>query len=385
MQNWSDARLYLSNGLSFAEGNYFPTTFEDVSYMIVGPGIPLLVAGSKLIFDDPIWPVLVLNCLVSSLLVLVLYKLGKAFINAKAGLILAFWSVFNFSLIRVNNQILKEPYLITLVPLITLMIIFLSRNRYVVLNTVASSILFSVLIHIDERYFVYFPIVVVAILLSSKVHRRLRYALLWVAILIVSMSPWTIRNYMQFGEIVILTPRTTSFTSKLWGTNWGKNHFEDNDKRETRILYRMERANDAAVKAGVDVHEYGRIEKYYRAFYHYWKPMYVKTTFIQYGFRPVKWSFSHNLSGFVFYGVFLLFYMLGFVYAWIRRNYPILFLATIPLLHSLLHTAMIWPLERYRIPVNSLLVLVAFWFIYQVYALFCARRGTNIRAEANVF
>jgi 4-amino-4-deoxy-L-arabinose transferase-like glycosyltransferase len=221
--------------------------------LIIGPGIPLIVAASQLVFGDPIWPVLVLNCLVSALLVFVLYKLGEAIMNRNAGMLLAFWSVFNFSLIRTNYQILKEPYLITLVPLVTLLLVYISKKRNVLMNTVVSSILFSVLIHMDERFLVYLPIVVVTIIISKRVPKRTIYALVWIVILLISMIPWTIRNYEQFDELVILTPRTTSFTSKAWGTNWGQNHFEDDSRKESLIQHRIQAAEAAAEEAKVGV------------------------------------------------------------------------------------------------------------------------------------
>jgi len=286
---------------------------------------------------------------------------SKLLINPKAGMILALWSALNFSIIRLNHQILKEPYVVILVPLITLLLIFMYKGSRTLKNTILSSLLFSLLIHIDERFVVYIPVVLLVLLLSKSVKSRITCTIIWITVLAISMIPWTIRNYYQFGEIVILTPRTTAITSRLWGTEAVGMHFSDDSTKDGLNEHRLARAQEAADDLGIEVREHGRFERYYMAFYHYWKPVYLKTNFIQYGFRPVKWSLSHNLSGLIFYGMFLPFYVLGLFYAWIRRNYPILILATIPLLHSLLHT---WPLERYRIPMNSLLVLVALWFIY---------------------
>ncbi|MCB5235038.1 MAG: glycosyltransferase family 39 protein [Candidatus Cloacimonetes bacterium] len=365
-ENWKDAKLYLDTGIAFSEGNFYPPNSEEVPYIVIVPGVPLIVAASKLLFGDPVWPVLMLNCLVSALLVFVLYSLGKELINKTAGLILSFWSVFNFSLIRLNHQILKEPLLCLLVPLITLLLLYIYKNKDPLKNTLLSALSFSVLIHIDERFFVYFPIILLAIVLSKRVSNRVKYAGLWLLILIVSMVPWTIRNYRQFDELVILSPRTTSFTSKLWGTNWGSLHFENEQRRESSNESRMEGALEAALEAGVELREYGKFEKHYMAFYHYWKPVYLKTNFIQYGFRPVKWSLSHNLSGMVFYGLFLPFYLAGFILAFVKKDFLIVFISSIPFLHSLMHTVMVWPLERYRIPMNFYVILVSIWFISEI-------------------
>ncbi|MDD3563010.1 MAG: glycosyltransferase family 39 protein, partial [Candidatus Cloacimonetes bacterium] len=195
-QGWVDAKVYLANGISFSEGDYYPQTD---GYMQVGPAIPVIVALSNLIFSDPIWPVLVLNCLISALLVFILYELGKTVISKIAGILLASWSVFNFSFIRLNHQILKEPYLIALIPLITLLMIYVYQNKNTMRNIVLSSLLFSALIHTDERFIVYGPLIFIAILLCRKVKRRFLYAVLWGTVLLCSMVPWTVRNFNEFG------------------------------------------------------------------------------------------------------------------------------------------------------------------------------------------
>lgn len=381
--NWGDAKLYLNTGIAFSEGDFYPSDDTGTSYLIIAPGVPLIVATSKLLFGDPIWPVLMLNCLVSALMVFVLYRLGKELINKVAGLLLSFWSVFNFSLIRLNHQILKEPYICILIPLISLFLLYIYKNKHPLKNTILSALSFSVLIHVDERFFVYFPIILLAIVLSRRVSNRLKYAGLWLLILVISMVPWTIRNYKQFDELVILSPRTTSFTSKLWGTNWSSLHFEGRQQEDKLNEMRKESVIEVAGDIGVELRAHGKYEKYYMAFYHYWKPVYLKTNFIQYGFRPVKWSLSHNLAGLVFYGLFLPFYLAGLVFAFVRKHTLILFISMIPLLHSLMHTIMVWPLERYRIPTNFYIVLISLWFFSELLEIKKERERGGVRLDVN--
>ncbi len=383
IEDWKDARLYLNTGIAFSEGNFYPPNSEELPYIIIVPGASLIVAASKLLFGDPIWAVLMLNCLMSALMVFVLYSLGKELINKVAGLLLSLWSVFNFSLIRLNYQILKEPYLCLLIPLITLFLLYIYKNKHPLKNTVLSALSFSALIHIDERFFVYFPIILLAIVLSRRVSNRLKYAGLWFLILIISMVPWTIRNYKQFDEFVILSPRTTSFTSKIWGTNWMPLHFEGEQQENELNERRFESAREIADEIGVELRAHGKYEKYYMAFYHYWKPVYLKTNFIQYGFRPVKWSLSHNLAGLVFYGLFLPFYLAGLVFAFVRKHTLILFISMIPLLHSLMHTIMVWPLERYRIPTNFYIVLISLWFFSELLEIKKERERGGVRLDVN--
>jgi len=223
--------------------------------------------------------------------------------------------------------------------------------------------MFSVLIHTDERYIVYGPFILAFIILVLKGRYGLQKAGIWLAILLISMVPWTLRNYKQYGEVVILTPRTTAFTSKLWGTDIAKLHFSNEETRQNLTDVFKERAYQAARQYGVQPRLYGRYERYYKAFIHYWQPTHFRLTFIQDGFRPVKSSLLSNLNGIFFYGIFLPFYLAGLVLAIVKRNGLMLFLAILPLVHSLIHTIMIWPLGRYRFVMDFLVLIVALWFI----------------------
>lgn len=358
---WSDAMVYLEQGKQIAQGNFLPR-FNDKDIMISGPVVPIIVASAQLLTQDPIWPVLVINCLFSALMVYVLFSLGKRLISKLYGYLLAIWSIFNFSLIKFNYQILKEPLLFILLPLLILLMVKLYQDEKKLWTTIWLSASFSLLIHTDERFLIYGPLIVLFVFFVVKPDKRISLAALWIAVLVITMIPWTIRNYNQYHELVILTPRTTAFTSRLWGSDHSGVHFSSDDLKQAKLELSPAH-KEVASKYGVQPRQYGRFEKYRMAFYHYWKPAYFKLSYIQYGFRPVKWSLAHNLNGILFYGIFLPFYVFGLVLAFIRKYYLIAFFAVFPILHSIMHAVMIWPLERYRLPMDFIVVLVGLWFI----------------------
>ncbi|MBW6516742.1 MAG: hypothetical protein K0B81_09055 [Candidatus Cloacimonetes bacterium] len=358
---WQDALYYLNQGVSFAEGDFYPD-FGPREVMRSGPVLPIIVAFSKLVTGDPIWLTLVFNCLFSALLVYVLFWIGFKLVGLTAGYLMALWSVFNISIIKFNYQILKEPLIFLLLPLAILCLINIYQKRNILLNVILSSFIFSLLIHTDERFFIYTPVFLLCVFFVSQKKLKIQHSFLWLLVLVVTMIPWTIRNYKQFGEIMILTPRTTAFTSKIWGTDFAKVHFDSEEGIEQEITRREEYAVRAADRFGVEPRRFGKYEKYLKSFQHYWQPTFFRLTYIQYGFRPVKWSLAHNTISILFYGIFLPFYILGILFAAIRKKWLIIFLAALPFIHSLLHAYMIWPLERYRLPMNFLVVLVALWF-----------------------
>lgn len=363
-QNWADATIYLDHGQRFAAGDFYPA-YGTYGYMIVGPVMPLLVALAIILTGDPIYPMLILNCLLSSLLLLALFHLGRRLVNVAAGYILALWATLNFGLIRFNFQILKEPLVFLLVPLIVICLLNVHEKKKPWLNVAVSSLLFLILIHTDERYVIYAPAIFLLLLTSARLSLSWRRAGLWLVIVLLGMLPWTLRNFKEHDQLVILTPRTTGITSKFWGEDLSKLHFAGGNafKGHPKYDQAISEAHAKGREEGVVCREYGKYEKYWKAFWHYWKPAYFRLTFIQYGFRGIKWSLGHNLSSILFHGVFLPFYLAGCALAFIRRRWHILLLAGLPLFHSLVHTFMIWPLERYRLPLDFLVALVALWFL----------------------
>jgi len=360
---WADALLYQKDGLDFARGDFFPNNTRH-GFMIVGPVMPLIVAFSKIVFGDSVIPVLVFNSILAALGVIILYKLGQKLISRSAGIILALWATLNLNFIRMSAQTGKEPLLIFSLPLLTLVIVRLFQSEKQLFNAIFSALLYSFIIHTDERFIVYGPLIIALIFIQIKRYKW-KISLLWLATLLVSMLPWTIRNYNQFDQVVILTPRTTVFTSKLWGEKYAEPHFSSVESKEENFdLYAV-----ASMNRGIDMSsapKYEGHQLYLMAFYHYWKPTYFATTYIQYGTRALRWSLIHNLVSILFYGLFLPFYFIGGLLSVLERNMKHFVLWLIPLLHSILHTYMIWPLERYRLPFDFLIVLTAIWVVSRI-------------------
>jgi len=374
ISKWSDSLYYLKIGECFAKGDFYPS-IDGAEYIIVGPMIPLLVAAAQLIFGNPIVPVLIFNCLIQAFLVFILYKIGTLLVNHICGYIIALWSTFNFRMITYCYQTYKEPLIMLLIPLIILSLLNAYKRNKPLINIIFSSILFSILIHTDERFFVYFPVIILVIILIIKDKReKIRMTSLWTLILIVSMVPWTIRNYKQHQELVILTPRTTAITSQFWGHNLTRLHISEEGFISSTDYYKVDNENLLKNNYNIKPRLYGKYERYWKAFIHYWKPVYFKVTYIQYGFRPVKWSLNHNLNSLLFYGIFLPFYIFGFIYTFVKKNRLMLTIAIIPFLHSLLHTFLVWSLERYRLPMDFLIVLVALWFLNEMRLYFKRRK-----------
>ena len=371
-ENWDDDWYYLSMGEQIADGNWEPKT-DDRPQMIVGPVIPLLIALFIKLFNGPTIPMFIYNIIVTSLVVVILYYLGKEVFNRKVGWFIALWGVFFIEFFKYCPHLLKEPSIFFLVPLTLLLLIKSVKANFNLKYITFSALSYSILIHIDERFFIYFPIFALTFFLVKPLTlvNVSKPFLTFVFLVILLMLPWGFRNYNVFRQVVILTPRTTAITSKFWGTNLetASSHFTNENIRKILNEGRYEKAVEFGKLYGITPHEQGKYEARLKAFINFWQPTYFIPTYIQYGFRPHKWSVAHNGASLLFYGIYLPFYLAG-IWILLKRRYTIgLFLASIPFIHSLLHAYLVWPLERYRSPITFIIVLIGIWTVFEIYEI----------------
>ncbi|MBN1187224.1 MAG: glycosyltransferase family 39 protein [Bacteroidales bacterium] len=358
---WADDFYYINAGTKIAEGNWF--TYTDMrNYLIVGPVIPLLVSLFIRLFNNFIIPFFAYNIISTSLMVPVLYLLGKEVFNKKTGWILAIWGIFFIEAFKYSANINKESTLYLFLPLTLLFLIRSINQSEKIKNIIYASLSFAWLIHTDERFFIYLPLFCLGFFLI-KPFRLISFsklAFVWLFSVLILMLPWSIKNYKIYNQVVILTPRTTVFTSKLWGeyiSSGVSQLFDEQAKKEFNVK-KFEHGADLIEHYGLVPREYGKKEAILKAFIHFWQPTFFKPAFIQYGFRIQKWSLSHNFASLLFYGIFIPFYV-GGIFLMIKRKHFIgIFLAAIPFIHSLMHAFMVWPLERYRSPVTFIIVMI---------------------------
>jgi hypothetical protein len=363
---------YLNLGKEIAEGDWTPLS-ESGAYMLVGPWLPMVVALCVMLFGDPILPMFIYNVLLTTVFIPVLYYIGKALFNKKVGILSAIWGIFYIECLKYLPHILKEPTLFLFLPLSILFLINFIKSDNNIKYLAFAAVSFTILIHTDERFFVYFPVFIGFFVINKSIRfkRLLKHSSIWILFVILLMLPWGVRNYKVFEELVILTPRTTAITSNIWSTKLltGASHFSNEDVKEKLLNNHYERAVEFGEKYDLKPRKFGKNEARFRAFVNFWQPVYFQPTYYQYGYRPIKWSLRHNIASILFYGIFLPFYIVGMVLLFRKRLYLPLFIAVIPILHSLMHAYMVWPLERYRSPVTFIVVIIGIWAVIELYSL----------------
>jgi 4-amino-4-deoxy-L-arabinose transferase-like glycosyltransferase len=367
---WSDAKLYVFYGKEFASGNLFPEI--DGEKLIVPPVIPLVFAISQLVRPDSYWPYFIYNILLSSVLVIFLYFIGKLLYNKILGFFFALWGLLFFDYWKYTPEVLKEPTICFLLILMVFFVFTYWKKGRRLKALIGIGLSFVLLIHTDERYFAFFPMILLVPLIFENRIRVGREPVLRTTILLflvfMLMIPWTIRNYIEYKEIVILTPRTTAITSNFWGTNLSSISFEGNFRAVKLMEDRADIARNYSARYGIAPHIQKGFESKIMAFINFWQPTYFRPTFIQYGYRFQKWSLMHNLTGILFYGIFLPFYILACIKFICQKRVDLIWLSSIPIIHSLVHAWMVWPLERYRMPINFIIVLLAMLYVFDLIA-----------------
>ena len=376
------------------QGIFVPdlSTFYTNSHLL-GPGFPLIVALLFKIFGESYLSIIILNAIISSLIPILIFYLGKEIFNKQIGIISSLWSIVYVLHIRYIPFALKEVWLAFLFPLtIYLFIIAIKKDRHFLLFIF--SMVFAFLIHVDERFITYFPIFIVAFLaLDVKTWKSgFKKSVLFAVFVLFLMLPWLVRNYYVYNRPVILTERTALITDRIFGyTNQASN-----DKKAWELLYYQFEWDDSMIDpilAGEEVpnlkgkryyslqeglqhgfipHNYSKYEVWWVEFKEFLRPLRLYSEYVGSGFKFHKpWSLKHNLSVGLTYGLLLPCFLIG-VYFIIRiRNKYGLFLMVIIQSHIIIHifltTAPYFVRNRYRIPIDSFIIIIAFYGIYQIY------------------
>jgi hypothetical protein len=370
MEGWNDALYYIHLGKQIAEGNWNPDGYGRRIGMFVAPVVPLLVAFFMKLFNEPVVPFLIYNVFATSLMVPVLYYFGKEVFNSSTGWLLAIWGVFFFWSFWYSRIVLKEATIFLLIPLSLLFLVRSLKLDHRLKNLFFAAFTFSVLIHTDERYIIYAPLILLMFLCIKpfKFISYFKVSFIYTALILLFMLPWGIHNYQKYGQIVIITARTAKFTSSLWGKNLYIEVHKPSHKQKSEkpSEERLERAEAFAKEHGIELKKYSKTEARINAFIHLWRPVLFKPVFIVDGLRPDIWPMKTNIINILNYGIFLPFYLIGIPLLWRRKNYLGLLIAMIPILHNATQALLMSPLMRYRLPINFIIAMIGIWVMLEM-------------------
>lgn len=357
---------------------------EDIStiQLHAGPGYPLILYIDMAITgSDSFYFSIALNIFLSALLCLVIFnlliELGlSTFLSALA----AFWAAFYVHFLRYVSELNKETIVLFCLILVV-KLLYQSAYSIKLDRAVLAGLVYTYLIHVDERYFFFSPFIVLflSIPYSKKALVNASSFTLTIALL---MLPWLYRNYVVFERPVILTERTAPFTDKLLGYNTPANPYRQDPispyKRSNLAIYESFRDSmlngekvqskgyryidlmEEAISEGDIPRTQSPIQAKLMEFLELYKPFHFSGSFTANGYRYHReWKLVSNIVYGLQYGLLLLLFPFGLVQLY-RSNKRFLSIALIFIgIHGLIHVFIAYGLQRYRVPMDFLLIVVA--------------------------
>lgn len=201
-----DAPMYDRLGWDLATGKGFPVKSDFLVEPLRSPGYPLILAFIYKIFGHDLVAVRIFQALVGSLLCIFIYFLAmEVFNNNKIALLASAISAFYFPLVSYTGLISREAIL-GVVLVITVIFLIKAFKTGFLSYYILSGIFIGGLALFDERMS-YFSIFIFLILLGVGFFKKkvLIHSLVLLACAFITISPWSIRNYIVFNKFIPVT------------------------------------------------------------------------------------------------------------------------------------------------------------------------------------
>jgi 4-amino-4-deoxy-L-arabinose transferase-like glycosyltransferase len=212
----ADEGVYLSIALNLFRGNGYQLGLEPPFRRTAKrpPGYPLLLAGIFHAFGVNLLVAQMVNALIVAFLPLVVYLLGRASGDSKAGLVGAGLCILNPGFyLHGSGFLMSEALLIVLVSVGLLCLLQALQSESGLLTTASAGVAFSLatLVHpaVALLSIVLAPVFFLA--LKDRPMRSLLLSALFVIASAGPVSPWLLRNFLAGGSPVITTNGGATF------------------------------------------------------------------------------------------------------------------------------------------------------------------------------
>ena len=346
----------------------------------VGPGWPLILSLIILLFGENLQIIMFLNVILSSLTCIVIYHLGKEVFNKEIGIMSFIWSTIYVYFMVYIPRVLKENLLQLLIPLVILLMVYEIKKSRANKTSIFFSLAFTYLIHTDERYMIFLPIIFITMIACNNINRMnglKNFAVFMTAVIVLSI-PWTIRNYVVYNRLVILTTRTEIVTNPIFEKIKSYNNIkvkkQEITKSSTEYLDNIEQNNidkGYFIKTKNDNSSlFNSFDEVFQRLSIYWAPMVLRESKFEGKFNTwgiLAGSLKYNLRGMLTFGILLPFFIVGSIFS-LKNNKLGFSLILFILIQSLLHIAtdLMNPWPRYRYPIDSLIIIMAFYGLHQL-------------------
>jgi 4-amino-4-deoxy-L-arabinose transferase-like glycosyltransferase len=170
------------------------------------PGLPFFLAVIYYVFGYNPQIACVFQAIISSLTCVIIYYIGKTVLNKKIGILSALITAFYPIFIIYSSFLMIETLFIFLLCL-SIFYLLKVHEQPTAKNLLISGILLGLTTLTRNVIIIFTPFILIWMLWSSKERKKifLRFAAVFVIMMVV-VSPWTIRNYKVHHEFVLVSP-----------------------------------------------------------------------------------------------------------------------------------------------------------------------------------
>lgn len=205
-ENIVNNKLLLSDGASYQNMALGMMEGFDNGETFWAPGFPAFLAFVYSIFGVKPWVVLFFNCFISTFSVFLLYLIGNRLFTQKIALVAALLLAIEPHQIVYTQTLFSENLFVPLILLFFLFLIkYLAEHKRLLLAVAAVFLGLSMYFR-PAANFLFIPVVIFIFLyLKETWMEKTKSVLLFLFFLLITLSPWLIRNYKLYDHFGLST------------------------------------------------------------------------------------------------------------------------------------------------------------------------------------
>ena len=301
------------------------------------------------------------NALLGALVCVLVFLLAERIFGITVAAASSLAIAFNAQLVFLGAQLLREA-LVTLLLLCFSIVLLWAMRRPSWKRLGTAALLLVVLVHTDARFLFHLPFVAAYLVVAvGGILRGARSAAVFLLVFLVGMIPWQVHNLAVYDAFVLVNTRTM-----VKPVPWleGSSEAARRHTPEPHVRKEGSRVLTGARRVLYDITEFSRVFRFRGE---------VRNNSTAW---EAPWSAFHNWSSILTYGVFLPFF---FIAAWVvgrRRMWEAAVLLVPIVAHTILHMIK-WGRERYRAPIEPMIVILAAYGMAWVWQWWRSRSATE--------
>ncbi len=202
-----DSQMYYAGALGLAAGKGYVDPWLGEPTATFPPGYPLVLAGLFKLFGPSLLAAKLFNAVLGAITAVLVYALGAKIAGRRAGIVAGGLMALFPSQIFFSTTIMTEPLFVMLCVILALLLLaWVGEGRaasWWQMLAIGALLGYMSLVRVEAILLV--PAVVALWKLSGVSWRRLVWqAPVLLASIALVITPWTMRNYDQFGEVIMV-------------------------------------------------------------------------------------------------------------------------------------------------------------------------------------